>query len=321
MNSLFRPIISCTLILLTSILSLTAHAKKPEKTPTWTNYNKAMKEHPHFRFQGEYIKENQGDGVLALQVLSTEGKFYTSLYQGGLPGEGWNGSKVTHQWVNEDNIERFIKAYKKVNRSIRAEDNIAPKGSIVLFDGRKNEKLRGGNIIGDVIQAGFRSTDNYQNIKLHLEYLTPYKPALPISHPDRGNSGIYLNNAYEVQVMDSFAHDSDKIAWQNETLIKKPYTWNATIYEVKEPSINMSLPALHWQSFDIEFTAPSFKDGEKTANARMTVFHNGIKIHDDIEVTKPTRGREKQAEAPEGIIYFQNHHNPVMYRNIWLTEH
>ncbi|WP_158970623.1 DUF1080 domain-containing protein [Paraglaciecola sp. L3A3] len=298
-----------------AVFSIAAQAKKPDKVPTWTDYDVAMKEQPHFQYQGEYIK-----GKDALQVLSTVGKFYTSLYQGGLPGAGWDGSAVSHQWYDEKRIKQLLASYRKIDRSIKAGANPAPAEAIVLFDGTSTDKIKGAKKVGDAVLAGFRSTDIYQDLTLHVEFLTPYKPTLAISHPDRGNSGIYLNNAYEVQISDSFAHDSDKSAWKTETLIKKPYTWNATIYEVREPDLNLSLPALHWQSFDIDFTAPRFVDGKKVTNAKMTVFHNGIKIHDSVEVSKPTRGRENNAEQANGFIYFQNHHNPVKFRNIWLIK-
>ncbi len=93
------------------------------------------------------------------------------------------------------------------------------------------------------------------------------------------------------------------------------------IYEIRDPSVNMCFPPLQWQTYDVDFTAAKFDDsGKKTANVRMTVLHNGVRIHDNIEVPRSTRAAPL-AEGPEpGFIHLQNHGNPVRYRNIWVVE-
>jgi hypothetical protein len=82
------------------------------------------------------------------------------------------------------------------------------------------------------------------------------------------------------------------------------------------------LPPLSWQTFDLKFAAARFDDEEKISNARMTVHQNGVKIHDDVEVTGGTGGGPKgpRPEVPTGPIYFQNHSNPNVFRNIWVIE-
>jgi hypothetical protein len=123
----------------------------------------------------------------------------------------------------------------------------------------------------------------------------------------RGNSGVYVQSRYEVQVLDSFGLEGKN----NEC---------GGIYSISEPAVNMCLPPLTWQTYDIDFTAARFDDaGKKTKNARITVKHNGVVIHNDIELTLGTPGRHPEGPTPEGL-FFQDHGNPVVFRNIWIVE-
>ncbi|MGJ8693055.1 MAG: 3-keto-disaccharide hydrolase [Thalassotalea sp.] len=168
--------------------------------------------------------------------------------------------------------------------------------------------------------AGVSTKDEYQDFHLHAEYRTPYKPELPVAHPDRGNSGFYLLKRYEVQIMDCFALPYNKQHWSAEKFVMPaPTSCNASIYKLAAPKLNLSLPALAWQSIDIHFTAARFIESRKIQNARLTVFHNGIKVHDDIELLTGTGQQGKKPELAKGPIYIQNHHNPVQYRNLWLV--
>ncbi len=95
------------------------------------------------------------------------------------------------------------------------------------------------------------------------------------------------------------------------------------IYRTGRPRENMCLPPLTWQTYDIEVTAARFdKDGKKTANAKVTVKHNGVLIHENLDCPKPTTSfmRECADESAPGPIYLQNHGNPVVYRNIWVVK-
>lgn len=159
------------------------------------------------------------------------------------------------------------------------------------------EGLKGG---GDIItKEKFGG-----NFKLHVEFRVPYEPKN--SGQGRGNSGVYVQGRYEVQVLDSYG-------------LKPGMGDCGAIYGIAVPKVNACKAPTVWQSYDIEFTAPVCKDGKKVKNGRMTVHHNGIKIHDDIELTKDntTAGLGGDPCTP-GPILLQDHGHPVQFRNIWL---
>src|SRR5262249_24063730 len=125
---------------------------------------------------------------------------------------------------------------------------------------------------------------------------------------DRGNSGFYLQRRYEVQVLDSFGLESKN----NDC---------AGLYKFKAPDMNMSFPPLRWQTYDITFNAPLFDAcGQRVRKGRITVRQNGVVVHNDVELENKTGGGRQEGPNPLPIL-FQDHHNPVNYRNVWLVDH
>ncbi len=293
--------------------------KKNDKAPvpTWTDAETAARETSSFQFLGEYTH-----GDTAIQVVPAEERFYLSIYQGALPGAGWDGGQIKHEWIDADAIADRLVGFTKFDRSASLEFTTPPADAIVLFDGTKNKQWKFATVTDGLLQAGAATRDNFRDFKLHFEAMTPYTPSLPLSHPGRGNSGVFAVGAYEVQVIDTFGLDLNPAAWQQTKLIKKADTWCGSIYGIAPPSINVCSPPLSWQTFDIEFTAARFdaQGQTKTSNAVMTVHHNGVLIHDRVKLPRGTGGGPKgpRAEVPTGPIYFQKHGNPVQYRNVWV---
>jgi len=205
----------------------------------------------------------------------------------------------------------------KPEDKVDVKSDPSPKGAIVLFDGKSLDnwttldgkgkppwKLLEGGIM-EVKQENIISKDKFGgHFKLHVEFRVPYLPTK--KGQERGNSGVYVQGRYEVQVLDSYGLDS-KI------------DDCGAIYGIAAPKVNACKAPTVWQSYDIEFTAPECKDGKKVENARMTVHQNGVKIHDNVEITKDntTAGLGDDVCKP-GPIMLQDHGSPVQYRNIWV---
>ena len=143
--------------------------------------------------------------------------------------------------------------------------------------------------------------------------------------PKGSNSGVYLQGRYEVQVYDSFGVASPGYIdcggiyqrWHEEPGIDDAQRG----YEGFAPRVNASKNPGEWQTFRIVFRAPKFdKDGNKTANAKIEkVWHNGVLIHDNVELTGPTRAPLFNDEKPTGPIMIQGDHGPVAYRNLKIV--
>jgi hypothetical protein len=192
-----------------------------------------------------------------------------------------------------------------------------PQGAIVLFDGKSMDGWvkRDGtskpewklleNGVGEVKGGDIITEQKFDGaFKLHVEFRVPYMPKA--TGQARGNSGVYVQGRYEVQVLDSYGLESKN----NDC---------GAIYEVAAPLVNACKAPTVWQSYDIEFHAPKCENGKKVEPARMTVYHNGIKIHDDVKIpVDNTRAGMGGDPCTPGPILLQDHGNPVQYRNIWM---
>ncbi|HZU35836.1 MAG TPA: DUF1080 domain-containing protein, partial [Gemmataceae bacterium] len=134
-------------------------------------------------------------------------------------------------------------------------------------------------------------------------------PYMPSKHgQERGNSGVYLQGRYEVQVLDSYG-------------LKSKDNDCGAIYEVSAPRVNACKAPETWQSYDIEFWAPVCEDGKKKEPARMTVHQNGILIQDNVKIpVNNTRAGRGGDPCKPGPIMLQDHGSKVRYRNIWLMQ-
>ncbi|MFI7385530.1 family 16 glycoside hydrolase [Streptomyces sp. NPDC049813] len=158
----------------------------------------------------------------------------------------------------------------------------------------------------EVCCGDIRTKDAYQDFTLHAEFRVPLLPD-DVTGQDRGNSGIYLQDRYELQILDSYG---DTTPAANEA---------GAIYEKKAPDVNAATAPETWQTYDITFRAARFDDsGAKTADARVTVVWNGKKVHDDITLDGPTGAGAPEGPAA-GAIRLQDHGNKVRFRNLRVT--
>lgn len=290
-----------------------------------------------YAVQGEYegrLPLPDGDLDLGAQVIALgKGQFELVSFLGGLPGKGWKGEEprryrgerqgdvvvfpgdqgkgILRNGVIEavTNDGTVVGKLQKVERRSPTLGQMPPPGAIVLFDGTDTKHWKNGRMTDDgLLMQGTTSIPTFASHKLHIEFRLPYQPE--DRGQARGNSGVYLQGRYEVQMLDSFGLEGE----HNEC---------GGLYSVKAPDVNMCFPPLTWQTYDIEFHAAKYdENGKLVANPRITVYHNGVKIHDNVELP----GDRSTTAAPvgpgpgRGPVYLQDHGNPVRYRNIWVVE-
>lgn len=296
-----------------AVAGLAVGASGADDKKTWTDPEVARAEAPGFLVQGEYARQGAGTQVVALGG----GQFYISAFTGGLPGAGWDGSDPVTSTGDEAAVRDATGGMKMMARKSPTLGKAAPDGAVVLVDGKPNDLVK-GEVKDGLLWAGAQTTGDYGSFSLHLEFRMPYKPGTAPSSQDRGNSGIYVHHRYEVQVLDSFGlvYDREKIGLPAKS---DPKQWCACLYKFKAADVPMCLPPLQWQTYDIDFTAAKFEGDKKVANARITVVHNGVKVHDDVELPKGTGAGGGKKEVAKGQIVFQGHGNPVAFRNVWLV--
>ncbi|HEY2588828.1 MAG TPA: DUF1080 domain-containing protein [Tepidisphaeraceae bacterium] len=304
-----------------------APAKSGEAHPVFTDPGNAG---PDFAFQGEYttagdVKQKYGADVVALG----DDQFQVVLLPGGLPGDGYDGRSRTELRAKRDGDAIKIEShdgysgsiangtltlqtpngaleFKKVMRESPDAGAKPPEGATVLFDGSNTDAWKGGKMTPDhLLEEGAETKKKYQSFTLHVEFLLPFKPLA--RDQERGNSGIYIQRRYEVQVLDTFGHPAE-------------FNGCGSMYRQHAPILNMCYPPLQWQTYDIDFTAAQFDgSGKKIHDAVITVKQNGVLVQDHYPLTNKTGAGNKEGPEP-GVIWLQEHHNPVRYRNIWIVE-
>ncbi|MFT7606663.1 MAG: hypothetical protein ACI8VT_004266 [Saprospiraceae bacterium] len=198
----------------------------------------------------------------------------------------------------------------------------APSDAIVLFDGKNFDqwvsasdntnvkwKLEGDHMTVTANTGPIKTKKVFGDVQLHLEFRTP--AVVKGEGQGRGNSGVFFQGIYEVQVLDNY---------ENKTY---PNGQCGAIYKQSIPLVNVCKKPGEWQSYDIVFIAPQFNaDGIKVASGYLTVIHNGVLIQNHVEIKGTTEyiGQPKNIAHGDGAISLQDHGNPMSFRNIWLRE-
>ena len=299
-------------------------------------------DYPTFRYQGEYAgqvkwKPGAEPEPVALRVAAYgESDFRARLYHGGFPGEDgfaaagekavdlhgryedrvleFSGAGdlrfrfIFNRFTALDETNTYQGRLDRVERSSPTLGQPPPEGAVPLFDGSGLDHWRDGAEMTSegLLKQGAFTAEEYGDMRLHVEAKLGFMPEH--RNQRRGNSGLYLQNRYEVQVLDSFA-------------LPPAVNGNASLYNVSTPLVNASLPPLSWQTYDIFFRAPRFdREGDKTENARVSVYLNGVLVQDDLELERGTGAGGRREEVARAAVDLQDHTGPVRFRNVWLVE-
>lgn len=193
-----------------------------------------------------------------------------------------------------------------------------PANAITLFDGTNLKGWVGRDgkskpewklLDNGAMQAtgsDIRTRSNFgSHFLLHVEFRVPYLPDK--KGQQRANSGVFVQGRYEVQIHDSFGLPTSN-------------TYCGSIFGIAAPRVNVCKRPMVWQSFDLDFQAPKCENDKKVAPAKTTVLHNGVKIHDELEIIKDnTLGGQGGDPCKPGPILLQYQGSPVEFRNIWLV--
>lgn len=248
---------------------------------------------PDFLVQGEYegdiVRDGKTEKYGAQIAALGDGKFHAVFLNGGLPGAGWdmkNSIQIDGKTEGETTtfagkdfsaeikgetltgshapLEKFT--LKKVMRRSPTEGVKAPEGAVVLFDGTSTSEWNNGEmdeskLLKALSPGGPTTKRNVGNFALHIEFIEPFKPAARAQ--GRGNSGVYIQGRYEVQILDSFGFKLDDKHAVGDL--------SGEIYKQKVPDVSMNYPPLSWQTYDIDFEAAKFDGDKKTKNAVITL--------------------------------------------------
>jgi len=314
------------------LLAGVSFSEDKKEANTWTDPEKAAAEDPSFLVQGEYGVAEKGQAWAVQVVALGDNKLDAYLLEGGFPGLGFSKDKQRiklsgeltgevakfqgGEWSGEIAKGVFTLSkggqpagtFRRVKRQSETMGAKAPEGAVILFDGVSAAEWNKENLVenGLLKNNDITTKQKFGNYHLHLEFRTPYKPYA--RGQARGNSGVYHQGRFETQVLDAFGLEGK----MNET---------GGLYSIKDPDLNMCLPPLEWQTYDIDLTSAEFDaEGKMTKPGKITVRLNGVVVQDNVDLPKATPGNPVKFGPEPGPIFIQGHGNPVYYRNIWLVK-
>lgn len=290
-----------------------------------------------FVFKLTEAKGKFADGKAAEVPATKEGKGKLEMRRPGQPGERPQGQRPQGERPQGQRAPGFggfrgfpvkieipatgdlpAMTFEKTFRTSPTLGKAAPEGATVIFDGTNLDMFKDGAKMNEITfgqqqqsnprfntlwaEATTKPFEADKPYTLHLEFMLSFMPEA--RGQGRSNSGVYIYQSYECQVLDSFGLEGEN----NEC---------GGFYTIAKPIVNMCAPPLTWQTYDFEFTPPKYDGDKKTANTRLTLKHNGVVIHDNIELPGATPGCLPEGPGARGI-YLQGHGNKVQYRNIWI---
>jgi hypothetical protein len=262
-----------------------------------------------------------GEPTAQFEIYGVQQGMRVNLF-GRANGAHWHGHIAEGKLVADPGYYGMGMELKKSNRKSPTEGLQPPGDAVVLlpfapgkapdnsaWKGASWKPQEDGSLQCDPGKGSIYTKQNFGDMKLHLEF---WLPLMADSFGQgRANSGVIINNLYEVQVLDSFG------------LVPSMGDCGA-IYSQARPRVNASLPPERWQTYDITFRAPRMNsDGTVNEKARVTVELNGVKIQDNVAIEGATAGHEPgkpPANAAVGPLQLQDHGNRVRYRNVWLVD-
>lgn len=292
---------------------------------------------PEARLQGEYsgrVRDWGGyTGRIGIQVRAVGGgRLEAVVYRGGLPRDGWDrktrwtasgtigpqGARLEGETPGVLELTMEPRAFawaiaadgRRVGGLLRIDRRSPTLGlrpeseaEYLFHEGRITGLIDAQLSAEGNLAVGSMTEKPVQDFRLHLEFRLPLEP--DDEGQGRGNSGIYIQRRYEIQILDSFG-------------LEAAFDGCGAIYRQRPASTNACLPPMSWQTYDIQFRAARWNEaGERTEPARVTVDLNGVRIHQDQAIETKTGAGQPEAPHPLPLL-LQNHSDAVEFRNVWI---